>query len=93
MDNWLQFHTPVYQQSIKAGESRMVVVGAECRQLPAPAGFPLVNYHKEKVTVVATRDRVTYPDDEGLVEVLLPFPYFLGEKAVFRAVIPYWCLV
>ena len=37
--------------------------------------YPIHLYNGKTVTVMATRARETYPDDEGYVEVLLPFAY------------------
>lgn len=43
--------------------------------------YPLCDYHGKEVVVVAQEDakgeviRDTYPDDQGLVDVKLPFPF------------------
>jgi hypothetical protein len=92
-DNYSGYHSPSYPQTLKAGDIKTVVCGPETLQLEAVGQMPLKIYHKKRVTVVATKERTTYPDDEGLVDCLLPFPYYQGEKAVHMMAIPCWCLV
>jgi len=49
--------------------------------------YPLCNYHGKDVVVIPRKDghdrviRDTYPDERGLVDVLLPFPFTPGKNA------------
>ena len=63
--------------------------------------YPLRDYHGKEVMVITQKDakgkiiRDTYPDDEGLVDVHLPFPFTPpGEdaKPVYRLPVPYGVL-
>ena len=67
---------PTYPQDWMPGESAVVKVGADMLRLPVDHNYPLKAYHGEKVTILPNKrfgGPTTQPDDDGLVEVLLPF--------------------
>ena len=68
---------PLYPQYLNAGDVCMVKCSELMLRTPEfqSKEYPLHLYNSKNVIVVATRARQSYPDDEGYVEVLLPFPY------------------
>lgn len=67
---------PSYPQDWKEGESSVVNCGPETLRAGLDKSYPLMAYHGMKVTVLANKrfgGPNTQPDDDGMVDVLLPF--------------------
>lgn len=73
--NW---HQDAYPQTFRPGEVCRVSCDPITLTQKVDEAYPLSTYHGKRVTVAVEKTRfprVSWPDDNGVVEVTLPFPY------------------
>lgn len=83
-------HFDAYTQAFKPGESYRVSCDPIIHRMPIDPTYPLANYdgHLVKVAVEQARfPRVSWPDDNRIVEVILPFPFKSGHRTINRLAI------
>ncbi len=73
--------TLTFPQMFRAGEMRTIRLTPKALALPLVKDFPVKEYHGEQVGIIKDG-----PDNEGLVDIMLPYPFISREGAKTRSI-------